>query len=312
MERRNKLGGYESKLTPRAERKQREAIEYERGWSEGDAQARPQALKFAENIIKTIKFTRPLEDRSAAGYDAFTNHIALSTRSVEFMEAKKFFSEGHEVAKDLLLEIQLFLIHELSHLFSRVRFSSKDTSNASTIVKAESGYKISELRLRQPMRPEKSGTFTKSRSSFEAFNEGVTQRIAEEVFLEYGKRTGTSKEIERLLTIINERNAQNLWRYTIYENEVDSMCEQIGMYVGIPKETVWQSIKRGYFEEPQLFHEETLELFKETFGSSFLEEYRPLGNTTPTKTLGQFDGKYIPTPPEEYAEKWLQHLGITK
>jgi hypothetical protein len=169
---------------------------------------------------------------------------------------------------------------------------SQDVGYSTSKISRENGEPVSQVKL------------------FEVFNEGVTQRIAEEVFLEYSKRAGISEEIKSFLIKLN--SSPSSLQYRIYENQVDLICERIGDYVGIPKDVVWEGFKRGYFEKPELFHKETLELFRDTFGDDFLDNYMKFDYDTPMSELAKFDATNNFKPVSGYSDKWLKCLGIFK
>lgn len=335
-----KVGGFETKkLTPRAQRVLDATVAYQKGWSEGEAQARPENIRMAERILQTmdlgvlkdifIEYLRksgvpeenantaalePILTRPSKGADAFytasINAIALSTTSQDIQEAIQLSAAGQELDPTLLRTIQLVLVHEMTHAFSRNRVSSRDLPNARTEITSESGYGESQETHRVPMRPEKeSRRDTVMHDRFVGFNEGVTQRIAEEVYMEYARRTGFDGEAAEHLEAAHKKRTESLWRYQIFMNQVGAMCERIAAYVGVPEETVWDSIKRGYFEKSPLYEEETVELLRETFGDSIFA-FSSFNNQTPAGEIGRFDAKHDFPPPEEFAPKWLKHLGI--
>lgn len=335
-----KMGGYEARLTKRAERRQNNQLGYESGYSKGQAEFHPENVELANELLLSIdkqqltdvlsdylrKAGVPLENANTAAlqeitarpmknseetvafYAAFTNQITLSTTDKDFLKAKEFRSQDQTIPGELFMKMQLFFIHETCHAFSRNRISTKDANNSQALIRTEGGYGIKEGIIRQSAR--QFGTAKGRSSLFEALNEGVTQRVAEEVFLELARRTGSGGKAERFLKDFINDSAQHLWRYSIYGNQVDSMCEQIATYMGVTKDVVWDAFKRGYFAKPELFAEETTKLFRETFGDNFLDEYSKLSNKTPLGTLGRFDRKAGFSHPEEYAKKWLDHLGI--
>ncbi len=318
-----KIGGYDTRLNRRHQQYRENIQEYESGWGEGQKGARPEEVEFVNKILESIDreqlkdvfldelrrsgvrvedantealnqiFLRPF-DHAAAMYNILLNTIQISVKSKEI--AEKELSSG-AVPESIVKEMQLLFIHEACHAFSRNRLRSLGKTTGKMSV--ESGYSTAEAN------PLKSG---KANKTLEAFNEGVTQRIAEEVFLEYSKRMGNPAD-EFLSEALN-RHQENFWNYYIFGNQVDQMCEHIARYVGVPKDTVWESVKRGYFERPELFNEETVELFAQTFGEDFLEEYSKFNVKTSIKTLARFDKVHGFTHPHEYAERWKQHLGI--
>lgn len=337
----DKIGGYQSDLTPRIKLRQRLLEEAEGEESKSQAELSPENKILVNRLVDSLGVTelknvfkdylrksgvpaenlneevlddvlaRPLEGGTAT-YSAFLNRITVSITDEDFVSLKRVFEQRGVIPKVLRMKMELALMHELCHAFSRVRYLSKDARNSQSIVTAESGYTFNKSVIRQSMRPEKIGTRKEFLFSLEAFNEGVTQRIAEEAYLEYGRRIGLSSETEHFLGSYVRSGVRKFDRYTIYMNQVENMCECIARYIGVRKEDVWNSFKRGYFEKPQLFHEETAALFKETFGENFLSEYEKFNNETPIDEIGEFDDRYGFSHPDEYAGKWLNHLGISK
>ncbi len=340
MEKKPKVGGYEARLSPNAER-------YRDHLKRRAASARDSIAEVApeyENVVKQVlekldmgvlkavfideikKSGVPQENMnvaamekifpfhktgSGATYEPLTNDIRLSTSSKGFQLAREHIRRREAIPEDLILLLQLFLVHEMCHAFSRNRINS-DTGSDKEIetITSHSGFHSEEETFFKPTsltRLEKKG---ESAVIFEALNEGITQRIAEEVFLEYGKRVGISDRVRMPVKLFMGESENTVPRYTMYAGVVDSMCERIGVYIGIPKEVVWNSFKRGYFENPNLFQKETHELFDETFGEPFLEEYAYLGAKTADEKLVDFSQKHQLAPAGDYPKKWMQHLGI--
>lgn len=312
-----------------------ENLEYDKGYAQGQAEFHPENVALAKQIldsfdIKELKtvfreyltksgvpaensneavldriFVHPMSD-NIAQYQVFTNIMSFSTTDSHFLLAKQHRDSNQPVPEALVLMMQLFFIHEACHVFSRNRVYSTDTDSAQSILHQDSGYRRGESTYNEQ-------DSTKSlRSSFEAFNEGITQRIAEEIFLEYHRRTGKSGQSSRTLNFFIRKEAERPWRYSLFSNHVDAMCDAIAQYTGVPKDHVWEGFKRGYFEKPELFHEETVRFFDETFGKDFLDEYEKLNSKTSLHEIGQFDARYKFPHPDKYADKWLRHLGIVR
>ncbi|MBI5457459.1 hypothetical protein HY971_01915 [Candidatus Kaiserbacteria bacterium] len=330
-----KIGGYDAKLTPRTRQMRDENIAYYEGYESGQADFHPENVELAKEILgsldmKVLKaifrehllksgvplensneavldriFVYPMES-NIAEYQSFENVMSFSTSDKHFLEAKLHKTEQRTIPQELLMKMQLFFIHEACHVFSRERIYSTDVNAPQSRLHQDSGYRMANYTY-----GEHESTRLIS-SSFEAFNEGVTQRIAEEIFLEYHRRAGKSGEADCKLGTFTREQSKSYWSYFLYSNQVGSMCDSIAEYTGVPAEEVWKSFKRGYFEKPELFHEETAELFEETFGKDFLAEYSKMGRTTPVRDLARFDAKYKLLDPDRYTEKWLRHLGIVK
>lgn len=334
------LGGREVFLTERAELRKKNQQEYERGFTDG-MHIDPKAVDFLNEIttslekssltsifseylvksgvsldranhtvLDSIKTRHLLREGTAAFYIALTNDITLSEAEEDIFAAKKRHFETGHIPESLLMKIRLFLIHELCHAFSRNRIFTKDANNSQALVSAESGFSVRETVIRQPAR--RFGTEKGKSVLFEALNEGVTQRVAEEVFLELHLRLGKGKEAKEFLGDFIEGSVHRAWRYSVYANQVESMCERVSEYVGVPQDIVWGAFKRGYFAKPELFVQETIDLFESTFGPGFLNSYSQLGNKTPMRALGEFDMRSNMAPLDEYAEKWKIHLGIVR
>lgn len=330
-----KIGGYESRLSPRGEDLRRLNEEYNDGWSNGEAIENPESAHLIEYILSTLDFEKLkgvfLEELRKSGvqeeninisvldkiiafpnnnndligaiYYAFINKIAFSSGSKFFVELKQQMIDTGRLSPDTLVGVQLLFIHEACHALSRVRVGLIDVDEKNFVYSQDVGYSTSKI-------SRENGEPVSQVKLFEVFNEGVTQRIAEEVFLEYSKRTGISEEIKSFLIKLN--SSPSSLQYRIYENQVDLICEHIGDYVGIPKDVVWEGFKRGYFEKPELFHKETLELFRDTFGDDFLDNYMKFDYDTPMSELAKFDATYNLKHVSEYSDRWLKHLGISK
>lgn len=338
---RPKVGGYESHLTPRAEAYRDEHLKHKEAWGRMQAETHRDDIRVIEHVLSSMRldeltdiaagylrragvpaeemntdvlqkvFARPIGEETSATYAQLTNHISFSTDSRDFAAARQALAEGRELPERVLLKMQLYLIHEMCHGISRNRLSSVDIGEAETTLRQESGYHSAEYSLYE--NPDTGTTQPElSLVSFEAFNEGVTQRIAEEIFTEYGRRTGASSAVEEFLRSTHELNGKHLLPYLIFANQVGSMCERIAAYTGVTEEAVWRSFVRGYFEQPQLFHTDTIELFATTFGPDFLRQYGSINNTTSTSKLGMFDAAHHLPHPREYADKWLRHLGLER
>ena len=329
-----KIGGYESRLSQRGEDLRRINEEYNDGWNNGEAIENPESAHLIEYILSTLDFEKLkgvfLEELRKSGvpeeninigvldkiiafpnsndligsmYYAFINRIAFSANSKSFIELKQQMIDNKELPPDVLMGVQLLFIHEVCHAFSRVRISFTDVDEKNFVYNQDVGYSISTI-------SQEDGGLDSSVKLFEVFNEGVTQRIAEEVFLEYSKRVGISEEVKSFLAKFNSSSSS--LQYRVYENQVDSICERISDYAGIPKDVVWEGFKRGYFEKPELFHKETLELFRDTFGDDFLDNYMKFDYDTSMSELAKFDATYNLKHVSEYSDRWLKHLGISK
>jgi hypothetical protein len=327
--RREKLGGYKADLIKPVKEIRDEQVAYLKGYDRGYSEHSPEDIELAKVLIESIDtkqlvdvfheyllksgvhpqnantkvlekvVVRPMHiDTLIAYFDPFMNEIILSSTEKEFMQAKTFSDRGEDIPNDLFMKFQLFLIHEACHAFGRNRITTEVLPTLQLSMKTESGYERKEN-----ITPVSSSDKAKVRVSLEALNEGITQRIAEEVFLELAQRTGQGGEARKFLSEFITHQAESLWTYSLYGNQVENICEQIALYTGVKdKAAVWDAFKRGYFAKPELFTEEVIELFQETFGTDFLKSYAK---------IARFDKKSGFSHPKEYAQKWLEQLGIS-
>lgn len=246
----------------------------------------------------------------AAQYDSLTNKILVATGTDFFDKGSiQKFGESGQIDRWQSLYLQKLLIHEFCHALSYVRVTSKDINNAQIETSNESGYSVELTRDRVPSRPEKNPSSKRTLKVLEAFNEGVTERIADEVFMEYMRRIGKSEDGRDFLSIVVKNEVDAGSEYYRFGNQVEHICDRIAQYVGLPKDDVWRAIKRGYFAQPEMYEEETIELLAETFGEDFLLELGRLHANSSATDIGDFDTEYLVPFPRTYTAKWLAHLG---
>lgn len=179
-------------------------------------------------------------------------------------------------------------------------------NNQRSLWKTETGYERGEDLTIKSMRPEKRGRGRQISTLLEAFNEGVTQRITEEIFLQYGKSVGKAEVYKKHLAKRIREHKEGLWRYYVYGNQVDFICTKIAAYTGESKDDVWRKVKKGYFNSP----EDIIDLIKESLGVSFFEQYSKIGNGTPLKDIFYFDGNNNIPFADEYIDAWEMGLGL--
>mgnify|MGYP001571945115 CR=1 FL=1 len=331
-----KVGGYDISLTPRVALNRDRVRAHQTHLSSREAERSPDDARLAEHILSTLDISslqnifleyldkagvpaqnanlealekihiRPFQGLAGV-YGTFLNHTAFSIVGSLFVEAKRFLAEGKQIPEDVVLELQLTLIHEMSHIFSRNRISSKDKNNSQSTVTEESGYSSGTYDIRQSMMPNKRGKKVRDISStFEALNEGVTQRIAEEIFLEYGRKVGKYNTYKQHLAKGLQKQRKSFSNYYLFGNQVDSICVRVAEYTGGTKKDIWEKIKRGYFNSPN----DILTQLEGVFGSGFIEEYKTIGGTSKQQKLAAFDRKNDFSHPTNYAETWLADLGI--
>jgi hypothetical protein len=124
---------------------------------------------------------------------------------------------------------------------------------------------------------------------YQLFNEAVTEKNAREVLQAYclgNEDIITSSDLKQYLKALEVKvdDVENFTedKYKHYSPEVallDQVINKISQEIGVSNETVWNGIKRGYFEEgPSIFEDpEIIEGFQAIFSKDFLENLSKYG-----------------------------------
>lgn len=117
------------------------------------------------------------------------------------------------------------------------------------------------------------GKVTSSRDIgfYDMLDEGITETLANEIFEEYIKRTGSAekKEIKDYATNFFENENR---QYPILVKCVRLLCEKISKRAGVEKGIVWKSFVRGIFHFDTLNHQEAKLWFTQNFPGDFLDQ----------------------------------------
>lgn len=100
---------------------------------------------------------------------------------------------------------------------------------------------------------------------FVAFNEGVTEKIAREVFDEYLTRTG-----DRTFFATDGKSVSP-WAYENMILFADLFIEALAYVCQIPKDKVWEAVKGGYMQGVDLGATELRVFFENTFGPHIVD-----------------------------------------
>lgn len=252
----------------------------------------------------------PVEQDLFGAYMPDHNQIILSTRYENTKEYIDLKNRAEEIPESVELNLRLLTLHEITHAMASNRHISKDANNQSTHTYFHNGYHQTTRTERHPSRPEKSSKY-KAIERFELLNEGVTQRIAEEVFVKYGKEKN-----EYLSDVyMSARLQHEVMRgsgHAFFGYVVDSICERIASETGSTKDVIWDAVKRGYFQDPAQF----LDVYKEpiltVFGPDFLKDLGSLTGNTPPSGIQAFGNKYNLMDYDTYIDRWHASLGIEK
>ena len=119
---------------------------------------------------------------------------------------------------------------------------------------------------------------------YSLFNEAVTEKISREVFKDYilGNQKIVTKEAAESYLNRLSNEAGDIEKYKHYGPEVillDQMISKMAEELEISQESIWHSIKRGYFEEGSSIFEdpEVIAGFADIFSKDFLENLSKYG-----------------------------------
>ena len=150
--------------------------------------------------------------------------------------------------------------------------------------------------------------------SFKNFNlmleEGMTDKIALEVYLEYTRRHPNAVRplvAKASLTVPEKGGTMS---YDVARRVVTAMTMAIAKETGVPEDVVWRGFVKQYFSgEARAI--ELYEMFSEMFSKDFVEK---LGNASDGPDLYELllanrkVGEHYP----DAAKKWLEHLDISR
>lgn len=114
----------------------------------------------------------------------------------------------------------------------------------------------------------------KKKIVFRDLNEGVTEKIAEEVHGEYLRRTGSGADFSDRDHPVGYHDAAYLGSKAITEAFVGIIARS----VGVSEEVVWQALKQGYMAGIDLRETELEQAFEEIFSEGFMERLSEWGS----------------------------------
>lgn len=225
------------------------------------------------NILDRI-YLGELPDEVGAHFDFLSNAIVFNEKIVQNLSQEEFL---------------LLLSHELVHATSYVNiFESKEEKEISVDV----GFQNS--------------------SAWVGFNEGVTERLAQEISIEYSRRSGEdTTEVRKKIVATGER----MFLYSIFMSHVGEIARRIDENAGLEQGTAWRAMIKGAFTGELLKSPQLEELLKETFGLDFVNRYEKIGLLSSFKDLGEFDSNYEMRPLHKDSRAlndWLEFLHLNR
>lgn len=218
--------------------------------------------------IKDLNFLRPdriagdFHDPNGAvgSYDSELNLINIYSRALK-KDVKKF---GDGVSFEIhFLEV---VAHEETHSISHSTCQGGSEAASWTtlfkprVKKIKSGYREIETRVRG----DREEIVT---SLYEAFDEGVNEKMAREIVLDYLKKTGVASAAIDAYRTIREKQG----RYQAQVTFVDDVINGISRESEVPADQVWRTLVGGKLNG-ETIGDEHREFFAEYFYPDFLQE----------------------------------------
>ncbi|KKT20408.1 MAG: hypothetical protein UW05_C0037G0001, partial [Candidatus Giovannonibacteria bacterium GW2011_GWC2_43_8] len=192
-----------------------------------------------------------IQNRGSLGFGKYSvreNTLGVNWFYIESQLSKDF----PEVNPQMMLTYVLF--HEETHALSKVDCSPDPQFG---------GQQLERLGYEREI-PAKKGWYD---DVFEAFNEGVTDNIAHEVFREYASQTGsfTDQEVDKFLAW----QKKNI--YSLEKHLADTFVIKLTKATGLSNDTVWDAVKSGLFTGDNLYKSELREYLDDELGAEYME-----------------------------------------
>ena len=107
---------------------------------------------------------------------------------------------------------------------------------------------------------------------FNRFNEGVTEKLSREIFLEYAIKSGKYPKEEIGKFELLERAAPEELSYGVAVGFVNALILKISRETGLDEKTVWRALIRGMYEGEDFQDQELKSLFAEIISPEFLDK----------------------------------------
>lgn len=206
---------------------------------------------------------------STIGTDEYMDKYAAYS-SLNFgeitMNQKEIAKRSQETGVNPKLLTLIFFIHEQNHNITDTPCAPRQ----GVIHRQKVGYSY------QVIERKNDGTVT-GYGAFSFFNEGVTEKIARELTIQYlvdHPTIADKNDIESFKKLYSEPNAFNLYEFNIVL--VDLVIDRISQKTGVSRDTVWGSIKRGQFDWEIFSDKELHEMLSEALGENFVKKLAEL------------------------------------
>lgn len=133
---------------------------------------------------------------------------------------------------------------------------------------------------------------------FKLFNEGVTEKLSREVFLEYARRTGkySKKDLQRFKIFWGGPPEEIGYGRTV--GFVEILIIKLARASGVDRKTVWHALIRGLYEGEDLMDKKLQVLFRENVSPKFLDKLAHVKNDAEMEKLSSELRKNLISIPE--------------
>ena len=213
--------------------------------------------------------------KSEAMYIREGNYIVMDYVEIE--------NTARRIGVDPELFAVLIMIHEQLHAASKFKFKGLREAHAAGLkgdytIEDQVGYGSSKT-------VQKMGQKTYE-SYFRMFDEGINEKLAREIILEYLESHPDFTDAEKIDQF--RQVYQDEHKYKSYELQVffiNKLITKLSVETGVSENAVWEALVRGKFEGEDFSSDEVKDLFSETFSSDFLDKLSKINNVEQGRKL---------------------------
>lgn len=221
--------------------------------------------------IKPEEMNFVASDRVYYSYDWLDSGSYASEVNIIQISGQGAFGE-HYVSE------QVDTLHALMH--EEIHAVSRNTCTGFSDVETEVGSITTSIELQTGLQQGKREAGDYKRS-FNALNEGVVEKLARELTLEYMNETGWNSGSvwdpdgkRAFMNLLNSHADEMAYPYPIIL--VDSLVNKLGEKSGQDKRVIWQALVRALMHGEKFEEEDVALLFAESFGSEFVRDLSEL------------------------------------
>lgn len=241
-------------------------------------------------------------------YDPISNQI-----TVDISEPTNFLGGMNMLPEDKERHIRSAIIrgifHEYTHATGRVQCY---ITAPREVFEAQVQLGIEISRAVETINPENQKEILYRRGLW-VLNEAITERIADEVYMEYARRNDSkewqlSTSIQPVIDAYMERGGM----YGAARRLLIAITTAIANVSTMPEEIIWRGFVHHYYRGDFHGEQESMKkLLNETFGDGFYQELESLQSESDIK---EFIEKFPPIQMsiDEAGQKWVTHLELSR